>query len=605
MKRWLLILAVGALIIVSRPVQAADWSITKFSTDIVVKTDASIDVVETINTDFSVAKHGIFRTIPVTYQTTNGGSSTIPITITGVTQDGRDAKYTEDISGPNMVLKIGDANRTITGAHEYKITYVAKAAVNFFTDHDELYWNATGNDWEVPLANVTAAIHLPGTVAVKDITLACYTGAAGSTASNCTKTYANNAATYTAQDFLTIVAGWPTGIVVKPSDYDAIRSSTVSNTAVSFLGLSSGWWALNVIIPILTLVFLFYWWNTHGRDPKGRGTIIAQYEPPTDLRPAEMDVVLHETFRKAAIPATIIDLAVRGYLKITEQEETHVFGLSHTKSYSLTKLKEYQDDATLRDYEKYLLDGIFTEAPTSSSIFDQQQLQMKKVKSMLTQAKNSPWSASGQPARTTVALKDLKTSFLYTNQLVQQSVTNAMTTQGYFVAGSLKQRTTFGVIGAIMVYASAQFFGLTFFGLILAGILVACYGFVASKRTPKGVEALWQARGFKLFLEKAEKYRLQWQEKQNIFETYLPYAMVFGVAEKWSQALASLNTTPPSWYEGQSNTAFNTVVLWSALNSFTSTAMSTVVSPAASGGSGFGGGGFSGGGGGGGGGGSW
>lgn len=142
-------------------------------------------------------------------------------------------------------------------------------------------------------------------------------------------------------------------------------------------------------------------------------------------------------------------------------------------------------------------------------------------------------------------------------------------------------------------------------GGILAGLIVMAFIPAMPQRSMLGAEAAWIGHGFRLFIEKAEQYRIKWQERENIFETFLPYAMVFGIADKWSKAFRDVTMTNPTWYEGQLGSSFNTMVFWGAMSNFGSTINTSVVSAAASGSSGFGGGGFSGGGGGGGGGGGW
>jgi uncharacterized membrane protein len=140
-------------------------------------------------------------------------------------------------------------------------------------------------------------------------------------------------------------------------------------------------------------------------------------------------------------------------------------------------------------------------------------------------------------------------------------------------------------------------------------LVLLAFGAFMPKKTEKGVRALEHARGFREYLATAEKYRLQWQEKEHIFETFLPYAMVFGVADKWSEAFKDIALPPPNWYEGGVSAAgqFNAgrfLISMGVLQSGLTKAVSAQPHKG-SGGSGLGGGGFSGGGFGGGGGGSW
>lgn len=124
------------------------------------------------------------------------------------------------------------------------------------------------------------------------------------------------------------------------------------------------------------------------------------------------------------------------------------------------------------------------------------------------------------------------------------------------------------------------------------------------KRTEKGAETYWHALGFKEYMRTAEKYRMEFQEKENIFERYLPYAIAFGLTHKWAKAFEGIYTAPPNWYEGNF-TAFSTINFVSSLDRSFSNIGGVLSSRPGGNGSSFSGGGFSGGGGGGGGGGSW
>ncbi len=570
------------LLVGTPPNIARAWTIDRFDADLAVQSDASIDITERIDVTFDVEKHGIFRTIPVTYLGADNNEYTIPIENMTVTDaEGASIDNKVSASNGNLTIRIGSPSRTVTGAQSYVLTYRAKAAVNFFDDHDEVYWNITGSDWEVPINNVHATIRLPGSVTPSDIRTTCYTGAYGSTEQRCTGVPAENGAEFTASDFLTVVVGFPKNLVMKPADFATLRQGSqqyATTPALSPFVQNILFWLLNILLPILGVLLLFFWWYRNGRDPGEKKTMIAQYDPPDHLRPAEMDVLVHETLRKNAISATIIDLAVRGYVEITEVEQDTLLGLGKKKDYALTLRKSYANDRELLEYERYVLEGIFGESAE----------------------------------KTSVMMSDLKAEFSSTIDKVKKSILLRITSERYFAANPETIRTIYRgigiaslVAGGVILWYAIAAFRIVLFGPLILGAIVLVTAPTLPCRTHKGVAALWHARGFKVFLETAEKYRLQWQEREGIFEQYLPYAMTFGVAEKWSKAFADIVTKPPSWYHGQSDAAFTPVLLWEAVNNFQSQAYSAFIAPAASGSSGFGGGGFSGGGGGGGGGGSW
>lgn len=548
------------------PALAADWSMPFFRSAIAVHNDASITVTETIQADFTVAKHGIYRNVPWRYQTKDGSSIQVPITIDRVERNNSTEPYTTSKVGDELVVKIGDANTTITGEQTYTIVYTAGAAVNFFGNQDELYWNVTGNDWEVPLQAVESSVQLDSQVSKDKLQVKCFTGATGSTAQDCTATADDSAGSFTANgQFLTLVFGWPKGVVTKPDNYDQIRTDAASLNPFPIPWI----WIviLNLGLPVIAFALMLGYWLRHGRDPKGPGTVIAQYDPPDGLTPGEMGVLIDTQANHRDVIATMVDLAVRGYLTITETEKPGLFGLQKSKDYVLDKTTSQKFGPTLKSHERDLINSLF---------------------------------ASGDK----VALSDLKGTFADDIKKIKSHLYSQVAAAGYFVRNPQTVRITFVVLGVAIGALTFIAAAIGIFAFIPIGVLVIIFGIFMPQRTPQGAEAYWHAKGFKLFLEKAEKYRIHWQEKENIFETYLPYAMAFGVADKWTKAFASLQQEPPDWYHGSGN-IFNTLVLWSALNNFSTVSAKSFAPPAASGGSGFGGGGMSGGGFGGGGGGSW
>ena len=557
-------------------VHAADLTFTKFHSDITVKTDASIVVTETMTADFTTDHHGIYRTIPYKFQTLNGGQASIPIKIDAVKRDGRTDQYSTTNNEKDLTLKIGDPNTSISGSHEYTIVYTAQVAVNFFADHDELYWNASGTTWDAPVSNISATIHLPGNFTAEQVTTACYTGPTGSTDKNCQQSHTSSTATFSSDDYLTVVVGWPVGVVTKPTNFDQLRAAGTSTTSSLTKGLHGWMLSLNIFLPLAALAIMFYLWWTRGRDPGQHRTIIAQYDPPDQLRPAELYGLLHERVSASALPATIVDLAVRGYLKILQTESKKMLGLSHKDEYILRSLKA--PDEKLREFERDLLVTLFAEKLFPANDNDLRMADLKKRKYT-----SNPFTP------------------------IFSSAMSPVVDDGYFQGHPTKVRILWVVGGVVVGGLGGLLVGgnVPLFGLIATGLIVIFFANAMPRRTAKGVEAAWIGHGFKLFLAAAEKYRIKWQERKNIFETFLPYAMIFGIADKWSKALGDVTTTNPTWYEGQPGMAFNTMVFWGAMSSFGSSVNASVVSAAASGSSGFGGGGFSGGGGGGGGGGGW
>lgn len=563
---------------------AADFSITGFQADITVNSDASINVVETIDVDFPVKQHGLFRHIPYIVDTTADMDTpypqyVTPIIIQSVTDGaGAAVPYATSQAARDILIRIGDPYRKISGSQRYVITYRAEAAVTFYDDHEELYWNVTGIGWEVPIPASAAVVHLPAGVKAESIRAACYTGEYGSTATNCTIDPATTDVKFSANDFLTIVVGVPLGTIAKPANYDFTRQNVEVTLAEPYSDsfLEGGEIDLNLFTPvrivlnvlaIIAAVVAAGWlWWTRGRDPAGPGTVVAEYDPPAGLRPAQVGAIIDERVDLKDITATLIDLAVQGYLTIEEVESKKMLGLKKGSDYVFRRTDK---TAEPRPFEAAVLDGVFGES--------------KETK-----------------------LSDLKNEFYTSIPTIRQKLYSGLTTDGYFVKNPEAVRNLWLVIG--IVVAGLGFVGLFSLGLFavpVIGAIIAVLSRTLPQRTSKGVAARQHIRGFKEFLHTAERYRLQWQEREHIFETFLPYAMVLGVAKQWAEAFKDVGLQAPAWYSGGNINSFNSLVLFSSMNSLNSASASTMTSHPASSGSGFGGGGFSGGGGGGGGGGSW
>lgn len=562
------------LVLWVKPTHAQDSTgmrLTDFSSDITINRDASLDVQETILVHYDTEHHGIFRTIPQE-ASFNGKRVTLPISGLRVTQDGQAATVDQSTDGHRTITaKIGDPDVLIDGDHTYVIRYHVAAAVNFFSNFDELNWNVTGTEWDLPIDAVEATLHVPDQ-SVTPTTL-CYTGPKGSTVQNCQASSSGGQATYSAHDFLTVVSHWPKGVVTKPADYDQIRASGQWRYWLVWL-----WWFLAAALPLGTGWVMYRRWSEQGRDPEERATVIAQYEPPVDVRPSDAVIIMQQSVNKHSLPSTIVDLAVRGYLRIEEIEKKAFLNMGRHEDYALVAVKPADDH--LRPYEQQLLSAFFD---TASIKDDHGRVILSKMKSR--QQKLYP---------------------LF--QAVRTEMTTDVTTRGYFPNDPRKVRQMYLGIGigiAAAGYLVTQLGELLpggalilAAGVIAAGVIVAFFGYAMPKRTAKGAEADWHLKGFKLYLETAEKYRIQWQEKEHIFETFLPYAMALGVAEKWTKTFADVNLPAPSWYVSSTGT-WNSLYAWNALSHF-DTAMAAATIPASGGSAGG-----SGGGGGGGGGGGW
>lgn len=543
------------------PASAAS-TYASFASDIRVNRDASFVVTETITGAFPIERHGIYRSIPVSYVTDVGTTQRIVIDVLSVTRDGEPETFSDTVQGAYEVVKIGDADVTFSGPFVYEITYRVERAMLYHDAYDELYWNVTGTDWDEPLRAVGATISVDGNVGPEgagELSATCYTGAFGSTAQECVATVQGATVAVDAGDFLTVSVSIPKGVIYEPNAIER-----------AWWWLGDNWMFLLIAaLPIVSLVGLTAYWYRHGRDAKPQ-TIVPEYEPPEHLSPAEVAVLANASFSNRDFSATIVDLAVRGYLQIVDEEKS-TLGF---KSHAFTLRKKKPADGDVKPHERAVFEKLFERGDEYA----------------LGSANRAPMVQARRAAEDHVNL--------------------ALAAGGYFSRSPKQVRDIFLGVGTVLAFLIVFSQGIVQSGagvfLLICGLLTAglfyLFARIMPKRGPRGDVAYAKALGFKLYLETAERYRIEWQEKEGIFEKYLPYAMVFGVADKWASALADVAREQPDWYVGN-------FAVWNAMNftdridSTFAAAAATAMAPKSSGGSG--GGGFSGGGFGGGGGGSW
>jgi hypothetical protein len=569
---------VAALVALAGAVAAApagaqrSLAIERFDATIRVERGGAIQVAESITARFTGSWNGIYRKIPVTYRTAQGLNWTLGVEILGATDaDGRALRVETGRERHYLKVQIWvpgahDATRTVV------LRYRATNALRFFDEHDELYWNVTGDEWDVALGAATARIELPA--AATGLRAVAFNGVYGATAQEAAVETSGTTVRIVMphalgfREGLTAVVGWDKGLVAEPA------------ATARAVGIIASNWPLVIPVPVFFIAFAV--WRRRGRDP-ARRPISVQYEPPSGLTPAEAGTLLDNQADLRDITATLVDLAVHGHLRFEEQDNRKLFGLIGKRDYRLERLDPPADAGALAAHEQRVLDGIFDGRGRSV---------------MLSQLEDEFYSA----------LPGIRTSIF--DRLLERGFYHARpdTVRAHWVIGALV------VGGAIAVGGSAiaSRFLMTPAPFIIAGVLVAlivgAFAMVMPARTEAGARALEHVLGFLEFQRRVDAEHLKRiiVGHPEYFDRYLPFAMAFGVEKKWARAFEGIYTQPPRWYVGASVADFSVSRLSASLADFTSAAGSTLSSsPRSSSGSGFGGGGSSGGGGGGGGGGGF
>lgn len=545
------------------------YFVDAFNATIQVREDGSIRVMESIRFRFEGSYQGVYRTIPVEYETDRGFSYRLFLNLESITDEsGSPLRFEQSKERGNRKFKIyvpnaWDVTRTIT------LRYTIPNALRFFEEHDELYWNVTGTEWDVPIQAASALVELPP--GATGLRASAFVGTRGSTEQASiideleSGFYFETGRGLRFHEGLTIVVGWDPGVVDSPG---------ASAGLIFFLRAN---WLL--LFPILTFVGMFWLWNNRGKDPSLR-PITPQYKPPEGMTPAEVGTLVDNNPDPRDITATLVDLAIRGHLRIEETEKSHLGGLIKGTEYTFIRESDPEAWYQLPGHELQLLEGLF-DGGTSSI----------------------------------VELSDLENEFYKTLAEIKEKLYQRLVASGYYRRRPDKVRAIYmagGVIlGAILVFFVQYLAGFLMISevtgtvaAVLTPLPILAFGYYMPARTLRGARKLEEVLGFEEFLNRveADHFRRMITSPEQ-FEECLPYAMALGVEKKWARAFDDIYKEPPRWYVGPHHGVFRPSIFVNDLNSMCQRAGTTMASsPRSSGGSGFSGGssggGFGGGGGG-------
>ncbi|WP_022670233.1 DUF2207 domain-containing protein [Hippea alviniae] len=564
------LLAVIVLFITFVPIssKAEYFYIKDYHVNLYIHKDAVIDVEETIKVHFLQPRHGIIRKIPYKYRVSDSAKKHFrtsgdyyEISIYNVKVE--NFKYSTRKRGKYLYIKIGDRLKYVNGDVVYKISYTINGAINFFKDHSELYYNVIGVEWPVKIEKASFDIMLPTTLPKSEIKYLVFSGTYGSTHKE-EATYSDGILScelmhqLKPRNGLTVVLWMPKGYL-KKSFAGSIKLFLLNNKIFA--------------LPIFTFLILFLIWYYKGKDEKI--PIMARYKPPENITPAEAGVLINDRIDNHDLIALIFWWANKGYLEI--EETTKKSALFKKKDIVLIKKKDLPDDA--EEYEKVIFNGLF---PT------------KNVNA--------------------VRVSSLRNKFYKTMELAKDMLDERIKEDNLYTKGSRGIGITLIFISMIMLgFAGINFFDFNLssaFAFLITAIICFVFGRIMPQKTSVGLKKYSAIKGFKEFMDRAEKDRLKrlLDENPNYFFDTLAYAVAFGDLKKWAEKFKDLNIQPPNWYRSDHFHTFSVMSFADTIDHNLSTmATEFTSSPSGSGSSGFsgGGGGFSGGGMGGGGGSSW
>lgn len=521
--------------------QVSAESVERFSVVADLQPDRQLNIEETITYDFGTESghHGITRFIKDVYKR-SWFEYGLGLTVEEVLVDGQSAPYTQTSDGDALYLRIGSADKEITGVHTYVIRYHTPRAINEFSEHQELYWNVTGNEWEVPIRKADFLFHGP-TVTRLD----CFTGAYGSTAQDCSIRYTTSTNSVESRSLLpldvgeglTVVLAFPKGSVATESWYTTLLFFLKENPTV--------------FIPLVVAVLMFGIWFLWGRDPKGRGVIIPEYGPPAGASPALMHVLIHQAAHSTVLICLLLDLARRGWVKFSFEGEP---GSKSAKVYLRRLIPEPKE--ARQPYEEALLKALFAdgfEINLNTPPTGERWKELEGVKAAL--------------------LKDV-------------------VVRGWFRKNPARVRNAWVTLSLVMV-AVGYFTGTIW--LFLTAVPVALFSRFMPRVTREGALVQEHVMGFKRFLQVTEEQRLAFTDaparRPEQFAEFLPAAVALGVEKEWVKQFDSLHVPPPSYFD-TSGTNWNSLFF---LQSLSHSSHMMAIAPNSGSGAGGGSSGFSGG----------
>lgn len=623
----------ATLLFASAPA-GAEERITNFVSDVAIQRDSAIEVTETIDvhSEGDQIRHGIYRDFPTLYSGRNGNRVRVGFKFEGAELDGHPEPASVEPLSNGVRMKIGSADTELQpGEHRFVIRYRTTRQIGRFGNYDELYWNATGNGWGFPIDVAEARIRLPSPADFGQRSV--YTGPEGSTAQNAQviSEVPGEIAFRTTwplapYEGLTVAAAFPKGVVGNPDQASRL-----------------GWWLSDYGPPLVgalglltVLAFYFFAWHRAGRDPRA-GTIVPLFSPPDDLSPAGMRYVREMSADNRAFAAALVDMGVRGHIRIEDVDGGWLEGDSRTieRLPSQTALPEDEDAALgqlLSTGEIIAVKQKNWEKFSSAKNALQGVLRVKYEGKLFK--RNYGWAAAGLVifiaalwfAAASVALA----SGFATALTIGVAVGAALAALLFALA-----QKQMGSGGSCLLHSFAFLFGIGalalgaplfmqalatgwWFPLLLPVLslpmVISAFWWISAP-TIEGRKVLDHIAGFKQYLSITERERLDRmtppKDTPELFEKYLPFAIALGVENHWADRFAPILADAAAqghqgfaWYAGSNSP-------WSDPNDFVSSVGSSLASSVSSASSapgsssGSGGGGSSGGGGGGGGGGGW
>ncbi len=628
----------------------AEERILRFDASAAIREDASLVVTESIRfvAEGKDIKRGLIRTIPTDFTDAQGKRRRAGFEVLSAEIDGSPTGIQVERSGGGLDIRIGREKVILApGEHILALAYRTTGQLGFFTGHDELYWNVTGNDWVFAIEKATFRLKLPGRNFGEGFRgIEVYTGKRGEKRTDA-RTLPDGSVESTKPfvpgEGFTVVYTWPKGIVAPPATPAPVLERWTP----------SPWRALHLAMPVVLLGFMLFLWRKWGRDPAAQ-TVIPRFSPPEGVEAGFARYVRRMCMDDAVFAATVLGLAVKKCITVEDRSfaarqkaQIASGGAAGTalkllsklagQSYGLRLNRDRLSDASLTIDEHVLIDTLFgttrndvhlssADRPVIRDAFGQLSNRFKSRARPLFSSNLGVWflgvalfeiyaavmfvlmmagTGNGPVPRFEPILAAIAGPFLLLPLAIPLPTGKGSIVSRFFVRIFFPAIFLFVTTGAVIAGGSS---GLdvdpfSVVGPIACVVVLVVFKPLMRARSVDGARLAEQIEGLRMFMTTAEKDRLEMMnppaETPQLFETLLPYAYALDAADTWAnrfeKVLAAAQYTP-SWYRGDMNT-FTTAAGIAAFASGLSGAVSTGTRSSGSGGSGSSGGGGGGGGG--------
>jgi hypothetical protein len=557
-RRAFLLIGVLALSL-SNVASAQDGSnrIRNFDAIVTVRSDGSLDVTEELTIQRAGASNAFVRDLSLR-DTAGDGSKKLSVEILAVTDEDGQPLHTEETSadgGWTRRLRISIPGEG-SGDRRIAIRYRVANAIHFVNAGksvgalDEVRWNLIGNS-DMPFDSVHARVVLPAGARPTFTTV--YTGPNGSAATDAATRKNRNEVSFTLprglapHQAVTLSVSFPFGYIHRKP------SSSLWARLVSVLS----WWPL--LIPLIVFLFAFRTWNKNGRDPKENSSVV-RYEPVDGISPAGLGKLVAGERKPSMrlLAATLVDLAIRGFVRIEETSpnvlvaltkdvraiaQSMLHGDSASVDYIVHFVRPRSEWKGLKWHEERLLDGLVNAAPSD-----------------------------GIEKRDSVRISMLSNKFYVSVPEIIQAIQFELVAKDYYrkrpggvnlkwivyasiplLVGGVVGKS----VGALMDLAWVQIFdeppanawvplsdNKFLLGMLLSTLILIGFASIMPSRTVAGARAREAGLGFKEYLG-----RVGTMPSVELFERYLPYAIAFGVQSSWSRVFENVYVTAPTWYK--------------------------------------------------------